>query len=308
MHRYATAPRPTFEELFAQARSGPFMLDAATYPPVCGERSGEVRLSLGPTGAMIVHVEAGPCRADDFRLQLLFETGTCVFSTPARALALLDRAASRPRSGSSRRWERPAAPEPEAGDEDEPPIAEAPDASARCSTSRPLPSTARSPSRSPHGGEPRGRARAASSTARTQRSSASRASRSPSSASATRLGPAPSSCSARRVPARRAPSRHCRPRSRSLGYEGATVFRLDCGELTDSIQLTRLLGSPPGYSGHAATTPLLTALERPGCILLVDEVEKAHPELLDLLLGLLDAGRLRVRPARMSMRATSSWR
>ena len=50
---------------------------------------------------------------------------------------------------------------------------------------------------------------------------------------------------------------------RSLGYEGARVFRLDCGELTDSIQLTRLLGSPPGYSGHAATTPLLTALERP---------------------------------------------
>ena len=78
----------------------------------------------------------------------------------------------------------------------------------------------------------------------------------------------------------------------SLGYDGARVFRLDCGELTDSIQLTRLLGSPPGYSGHAATTPLLTALERPGCILLVDEVEKAHPDLLDLLLGLLDAGRL----------------
>ena len=80
---------------------------------------------------------------------------------------------------------------------------------------------------------------------------------------------------------------------RSLGYDGAKVFRLDCGELTDSIQLTRILGSPPGYSGHAATTPLLTALERPGCILLVDEVEKAHPDLLDLLLGLLDAGRLR---------------
>ena len=92
---------------------------------------------------------------------------------------------------------------------------------------------------------------------------------------------------------------------KSLGYEGARVFRLDCGELTDSIQLTRLLGSPPGYSGHTATTPLLTALERPGCILLVDEVEKAHPDVLDLLLGLLDAGRLRTPPARPSMPATS---
>ena len=80
---------------------------------------------------------------------------------------------------------------------------------------------------------------------------------------------------------------------RALGYEGARVFRLDCGELTDSIQLTRLLGSPPGYSGHTATTPLITTLERPGCILLVDELEKAHPDVLDLLLGLLDAGRLR---------------
>ena len=39
MHRYATAPRSTFEELFEQARSGTFKLDAATYPPVCGGRA-----------------------------------------------------------------------------------------------------------------------------------------------------------------------------------------------------------------------------------------------------------------------------
>ena len=106
MHRYATAPRSTFEELFEQARSGTFKLDAADYPPVCGGRSGEVSLALGRTGAMIVHVEPGECRADEFRLKLLFETGTCVFSTPARAVELLDRAASPRRSGSSRRWQR----------------------------------------------------------------------------------------------------------------------------------------------------------------------------------------------------------
>ena len=82
MHRYATAPRSTFEELFEHARSGTFKLDAATYPPVCGGRSGAVSLTLGHTGAMIVHVEPGECRADEFRLKLLFETGTCVFSTP----------------------------------------------------------------------------------------------------------------------------------------------------------------------------------------------------------------------------------
>ena len=82
MHRYATAPRSTFDELFEQARSGTFKLDAATYPPVCGGRTGTVSLALGHTGAMIVHVEPGECRADEFRLKLLFETGTCVFSTP----------------------------------------------------------------------------------------------------------------------------------------------------------------------------------------------------------------------------------
>jgi ATP-dependent Clp protease ATP-binding subunit ClpA len=78
----------------------------------------------------------------------------------------------------------------------------------------------------------------------------------------------------------------------ALGRDGARVFRIDCGELTDSIQLTRLLGAPPGYVGHAGTTPLLDALARPGCILLLDEIEKAHPDVHDLLLGLLDAGRL----------------
>ena len=57
-------------------------LEAAAYPPVCGGRSGEVSLSLGRSGAMIVHVHPGECRAEEFRLKLLFETGTCVFSTP----------------------------------------------------------------------------------------------------------------------------------------------------------------------------------------------------------------------------------
>jgi ATP-dependent Clp protease ATP-binding subunit ClpA len=78
----------------------------------------------------------------------------------------------------------------------------------------------------------------------------------------------------------------------TLGIAGAHVFRIDCGELTDSIQVTRLLGSPPGYRGHAETTPLLAAVSKPGCILLVDEVDKAHDDILDLLLGLLDPGRL----------------
>jgi hypothetical protein len=83
MHRDGTEPRSTFEELFAEAGYGTVVLEGAVYPPVCGRREGEVTLSLGPTGAMIVHVQRSPCRGDDFRLRLLFETGTCVFSSPA---------------------------------------------------------------------------------------------------------------------------------------------------------------------------------------------------------------------------------
>src|SRR3954453_182614 len=82
MHRYATAPRATFEELFEHARSGVYKVDEATYPPACGGRSGDVSLSLGRSGAMIVHVEPGACGAEEFRMKLLFETGTGVFSTP----------------------------------------------------------------------------------------------------------------------------------------------------------------------------------------------------------------------------------
>ena len=76
MHRYATAPRPTFEQLVEEARTGGVTLDEAEYPPCCEGRGGLVTLTVGPTGALIVHVEPGPCRSDDFRLRLLFETGT----------------------------------------------------------------------------------------------------------------------------------------------------------------------------------------------------------------------------------------
>jgi ATP-dependent Clp protease ATP-binding subunit ClpA len=79
----------------------------------------------------------------------------------------------------------------------------------------------------------------------------------------------------------------------SLGHRGAHLHRVDCSELTEPIQQTRLLGSPPGYVGYVSEPPLFTALARTGCILLLDEVEKAHPEIVeDAFLNLLDAGRL----------------
>ncbi len=83
MRRYATAGMSTFEDLFDRARTGTTTLDHAEYPPVCDEPTGPVSFALGRTGAMIMHVRPGTCASDEFRLRLLFETGACVFSSPA---------------------------------------------------------------------------------------------------------------------------------------------------------------------------------------------------------------------------------
>src|SRR4051794_14394126 len=289
MHRYATAPRSTFEELFERARSGTFKLDAAAYPPVCGDRSGEVTLALGHTGAMIVHVEPGECRADEFRLKLLFETGTCVFSTPHELWSfwtgpLAEAFGIEPSRAAI------VAPEPDTEDDDVVPAQlvarDAPTPSAEqprpAAGNRDLTLTAASLAaelpRMIHGQDAALERVASATVAQLRKRNPARP------GSVALLGPtgAGKTATVEALPAA----------LKALGRDGARVFRLDCGELTDSIQLTRILGSPPGYSGHAASTPLLTALERPGCILLVDEVEKAHRDLLDLLLGLLDAGRL----------------
>ena len=79
---------------------------------------------------------------------------------------------------------------------------------------------------------------------------------------------------------------------RDLGYPGARVHRIDCSELADDVHLTRVLGVGPGYVGHDDSTALLDALRRQGVIVLLDEIEKAHRDLHDALLALLDTGTL----------------
>jgi hypothetical protein len=71
------------------------------------------------------------------------------------------------------------------------------------------------------------------------------------------------------------------------------VHRVDCNELTESIQVTRLIGTSPGYVGFTDRPPLIRALRRPGCVLLLDEIEKAHRSVFErVLLNLIDAGRI----------------
>lgn len=71
------------------------------------------------------------------------------------------------------------------------------------------------------------------------------------------------------------------------------LVRIDMSEYTEAHSTSRLVGSPPGYIGHDEGGQLTEAVRRrPYTVVLFDEVEKAHPRVLTLLLQVLDEGRL----------------
>ncbi len=71
------------------------------------------------------------------------------------------------------------------------------------------------------------------------------------------------------------------------------LVRLDMSEYMERHAVSRMIGSPPGYVGHEAGGQLTEAIRRhPYSVILLDEVEKAHPEVMNVLLQLLDDGRL----------------
>ena len=73
----------------------------------------------------------------------------------------------------------------------------------------------------------------------------------------------------------------------------AAIIRFDCGEFTQEHAVARLLGAPPGYAGFESGGELTSRVRaRPHAVLLLDEIEKAHPRLLDPFLSILDDGRL----------------
>jgi ATP-dependent Clp protease ATP-binding subunit ClpC len=72
-----------------------------------------------------------------------------------------------------------------------------------------------------------------------------------------------------------------------------TLVRLDMSEYMEKHTVSRLIGSPPGYVGYEEGGQLTEAVRRrPFRVILFDEVEKAHPDVLSILLQLLDDGRL----------------
>ena len=76
-------------------------------------------------------------------------------------------------------------------------------------------------------------------------------------------------------------------------FASADLTRLDMSEYAEPHAIARLLGAPPGYLGHEEGGQLTEAVRRrPYQLVLLDEIEKAHPEVLLALLPLLDEGRM----------------
>ena len=85
----------------------------------------------------------------------------------------------------------------------------------------------------------------------------------------------------------------------SLFDEEEALVRLDMSEFMERNAVARLIGAPPGYVGYEEGGQLTEAVRRrPYAVLLLDEVEKAHPDVFNLLLQVLDDGRLTDSQAR----------
>ncbi|HEY3307368.1 MAG TPA: ATP-dependent chaperone ClpB [Desulfuromonadaceae bacterium] len=71
------------------------------------------------------------------------------------------------------------------------------------------------------------------------------------------------------------------------------IIRIDMSEYMEKFAVSRLIGAPPGYVGYEEGGQLSEAVRRkPYCVLLFDEIEKAHPDVFNILLQILDDGRV----------------
>ena len=75
--------------------------------------------------------------------------------------------------------------------------------------------------------------------------------------------------------------------------DSESMIRIDMSEYMEKYAVSRLVGAPPGYVGYEEGGQLTEAVRRrPYCVVLLDEIEKAHPDVFNLLLQVLDDGRL----------------
>jgi len=79
----------------------------------------------------------------------------------------------------------------------------------------------------------------------------------------------------------------------ALFGEAAAMVRIDMSEFQERHTVSRLVGAPPGYVGYEEAGQLTESVRRrPYSVLLLDEIEKAHPDVFNILLQILDDGRL----------------
>ena len=81
--------------------------------------------------------------------------------------------------------------------------------------------------------------------------------------------------------------------AKELFDDEEAMIRIDMSEYMEKFDVTKMIGSPPGYVGHTDGGQLTEKIKkRPYCVLLFDEIEKAHADIFDLLLQVLDEGHL----------------
>ncbi len=81
--------------------------------------------------------------------------------------------------------------------------------------------------------------------------------------------------------------------ARFLFAEDSALVRVDMSEYMEKFSVSRLIGAPPGYVGYEDSGALTKAIRRrPYSVVLLDEIEKAHPDVFNILLQVLDEGRL----------------
>jgi ATP-dependent Clp protease ATP-binding subunit ClpA len=75
---------------------------------------------------------------------------------------------------------------------------------------------------------------------------------------------------------------------------GVKLVRFDMSEYQEKHSVSKLIGSPPGYVGHedSAGQLIVKLQEAPNCVLLLDEIEKAHPDVSQILLQIMDNGKI----------------
>ena len=85
----------------------------------------------------------------------------------------------------------------------------------------------------------------------------------------------------------------CRALAQAMFQDENAMIRLDMSEYMESYTVSKLIGSPPGYVGHDEGGQLTEQVRKhPYSIVLFDEIEKAHPDVWNALLQILDDGRL----------------